>query len=94
MDAELLRNLASRFATADARVPMAPTHEGAGRPLAEGAPRTPKQAAFDYFKQLRNAELLTTDNDQDLYFAAVGSNDVYLTALGRYFWKLAKGARL
>lgn len=91
MDPELLRQLAVYFPTADARVPMSPAHEGEGRPLAPEAPRTPEQAAFDYFKQLRNASLLTTDNDQDLFFAALESKDVYLTALGRYFWKLAKG---
>lgn len=94
MDADLLRQLPSHFPAADARVPMSPAHEGAGRPLSGGAPRTLEQAAFDYFKQLRNAGLLTTDNDQDLYFAAMESKDVYLTALGRYFWKLAKGNRL
>jgi hypothetical protein len=94
MDAQLLRELPTHFLTADARVPMSPEHEGAGRPLADGAPRTPEQAAFDYFKQLRNASLLTTDNDQDLYFAALESKDVYLTPLGKYFWRLAKGNKL
>jgi len=91
LDAELLRQLPVYFPTADARVAMSPAHEGEGRPLAEGAPRTAEQTAFDYFKQLRNASLLTTDDDEDLYFAALESHEVYLTAMGRYFWKLANG---
>jgi len=94
LDAELLRQLPDYFPTADARVSMSPAHEGEGRPLPEGVPRTAEQAAFDYFKQLRNASLLTTDDDEDLYFAALKSHDVYLTAMGRYFWKLAKGGLL
>jgi Caspase domain len=94
MDAELLRQLPDHFSAADARVTMTPAHEGQGRPLSPDAPRTAEQAAFDYFKQLRNASLLTTDDNQDFYFATVELKDVYLTPLGRYFWRLAAGNRL
>jgi hypothetical protein len=37
---------------------------------------------------------LTTNANKDLYFVALDSEDVYLTALGRYFWNLAKEGRL
>lgn len=93
IDPKLLRRLPEYFATADARYTMSPGHEGT-RPIPSGGKPTPEQAAFDYFKELRNASLLTTDNSKDLYFVALASEDVYLTRLGRYFWQLAHEGKL
>jgi len=93
IDADLLRKLPTYFQDAEARYTMTPAHEGT-RPIPPGAAPTVEQQAFDYFKQLRNASLLTTDNNKDLFFVALNSEDVYLTPLGRYFWRLAKGGRL
>jgi hypothetical protein len=72
---------------------MSPAHEGT-RPIPQGVDPTPEQKAFDYFKELRNAGLLTTDNSKDLYFVALDSEDVCLTRLGRYFWQLASEGKL
>lgn len=93
IDPQLLRRLPSYFPAADARHSMSPAHEGL-RPIPNGAEPTEEQQAFDYFKELRNAGLLTTDNNKDLYFVALGSKDVYLTPAGRYFWKLATEGKL
>jgi uncharacterized caspase-like protein len=93
IDPAMLRRLPEFFATPEARIRMDPEHEGEGRPLPreEG---TEKQKAFDYFKALRNAGLLTTDDDKDLYFVAMDSEEVFLTSAGRYFWNLAHNGRL
>ena len=93
IDPILLRKLPSYFATADARHQMSPAHEGT-RPIPAGVRPTPEQEAFDYFKELRNAGLLATDGTKDLYFIALGSENVFLTPLGRYFWKLAQEGKL
>ena len=93
IDHSLLRCLPDYFSGADARYRMSPAHEGA-RPIPSGARLTSEQRAFDYFKELRNAGLLTTDDNKDLYFVALDSGEVYLTALGRYFWKLAREDKL
>ena len=85
IDPALLRDLPSHFTAPNARVTMSPEHEGDGRPFPYGE-GTEAQRQFDFFKQLRNANLLTTDGAEDLYFAALNSHDVYLTPLGQYFW--------
>jgi Caspase domain len=94
LDPALLRRLPEMFSTRDSRVCMTPAHEGEGRPFPPGVLGTPEQQAFDYFKKLRNAGLLTTDNDEDHYFVAMNSREVYLTPLGRYFWDRAKRQQL
>jgi hypothetical protein len=93
IDPSLLRCLPDYFPAADSHYSMSPTREGT-RPIPQGVKATAEQEIFDYFKELRNAGLLTTDNNKDLYFVALASEDVYLTALGRYFWKLAKENKL
>lgn len=93
IDQDLLRKLPTYFHNAEARYSMTPAHEGV-RPIPPGVNSTLEQQAFDYFKQLRNAGLLTTDHNKDLYFVALASEDVYLTFLGRYFWRLATKGRL
>jgi hypothetical protein len=90
LDASLLRQLPDHFTTADARVQLTPAHEGVGRPLPPGALGTPEQQEFDYLGRLRNANLVTTDDDRAHFWVAMESGYVHLTPLGRYFWKLAK----
>lgn len=93
IDAELLRQLPDYFGTADGRHQMSPAYEG-DRPVPEENEPTEEQKTFDYFKQLRNAGLLTTDNEKDLYFVALDSENVFLTPIGQYFWRLAREGRL
>jgi hypothetical protein len=84
----VLRQLPTHFSSRNARVQMSPAHEGS-RPVPAGQQPTIQQRQFDYFKQLRNAGLLTTGESKDLYFVAMESGDVFLTVLGKYFWDLA-----
>ena len=93
IESNLLRRLPDHFERANARVRLDPEYEGDGRPLKTGE-GTPKQQAYDYFRKLRNASLLATDANEDLYFVVLGSGEVFLTPLGRYFWGLASEDRL
>lgn len=89
----LLRALPEWFPDPTFRYSMTPEHEGT-RPIPEGVEPTEEQETFDYFKALRNAGLLTTDNEKDLYFVSLDSEEVYLTPLGQYFCRLALEKRL
>jgi hypothetical protein len=46
------------------------------------------------FKALRNARLLTTEGDKDLYYIALESKTVRLTPLGQFYWQMAKSKNL
>jgi len=74
---------------------MTKAHEGTGRPFADGEFGTVEQQEFDYFKKLRNAGLVETEGDQDLYFLATETHgEVFLTSKGKYFWQLVDQDRL
>lgn len=51
-------------------------------------------AIFNKLKTLRNARLLLTEADEDLYYVALQSKQVMLSPLGQFYWKLAKLGRL
>jgi len=89
LDPELLRQLPQHFPMEDHRLQLSPAHEGDGRPLAPDNPGTFEQQEFDYLARLRNANLVTTEDKRDHYWVAMDSGHVQLTALGRYFWRLA-----
>jgi hypothetical protein len=89
LDADLLRRLPEHFPTEDYRLQLTPAHEGEGRPLPTSESGTREQQEFDYVGRLRNANLVTTENRRDHYWVAMESGDVYLTGLGRYFWRMA-----
>jgi hypothetical protein len=94
IDGSMLRDLTTHFPTEDSRVTLTPAHEGDGRPLPAGTVGTSEQKQFDYFGRLRNANLATSDDDEPFYWVAMNSRDVYLTPIGRYFWRLAADNRL
>lgn len=89
LEPELLRQLPQHFPTEDHQLQLTPAHEGDGRPLPSDNPGTFEQQQFDYVGRLRNANLVTTDNRRDHYWVAMESGHVYLTGLGRYFWRLS-----
>jgi len=89
LDSDLLRQLPEHFPTEDHRLQLTPAHEGEGRPLPSSDAGTTEQQEFDYVGRLRNANLVTTDGRRDHYWVAMESSHVYLTELGRYFWRLA-----
>ena len=93
LDVQLLRDLPNHFAEQSSRVAMTPAHEGDGRPIPYGTGTT-EQRQYDYFKRLRNAGLLATDDEEDLYFVAMHGREVYLTTLGMYFWRRANEGKV
>jgi len=95
IDPGLLRRLPDHFGLPESRVKMTEAHEGTGRPLADGEVGTVEQQEFDYFKELRNAGLVGTEGNQDLYFLATETHsEVFLTSKGKYFWQLADQDRI
>jgi len=90
IDPAMLQQLTSHFPTEQYRLQLTPAHEGDNRPLPPGNPGTAEQQEFDYLGRLRNANLVTTDSKRDHYWVAMENGHVYLTPLGRYFWRLAK----
>ncbi|SFO37643.1 Caspase domain-containing protein [Pseudonocardia ammonioxydans] len=89
LDPNLLRDLPKHFPTEAHQLQLTPAHEGDGRPLPAGTTGSPEQQQFDYLGRLRNANLVTSDGKRDHYWLAMESGCVYLTPLGRYFWRLA-----
>lgn len=49
---------------------------------------------FNKLKKLRNARLLQTEDDEDLYYVALNSKQVMLSPLGQFYWKLAERGRI
>ncbi|MFI5492598.1 caspase domain-containing protein [Actinoplanes sp. NPDC051859] len=89
LDLGMLRDLPRHFPAEDHRLQLTPAHEGDGRPLPPDDRGTFEQQQFDYVGRLRNAHLVTTDDLRDHYWVAMDSGYVYLTPLGRHFWRLA-----
>jgi hypothetical protein len=89
LDPDLLRQLPRHFSTENHQLQLSPAHEGEDRPLPPDNPGTAEQQQFDYLGRLRNANLVTTNNKRDHYWVAMEGGYVYLTGLGRYFWRLA-----
>ena len=51
-------------------------------------------AIFNKFKSLRDAGLLSTAKDEDLFFAAMENGAAILTPLGQFYWNLSKRNRI
>jgi hypothetical protein len=85
----LLRKLPEIFKNPEGGFRLTPayeyTHPSAKREQVE---------LFNHFKALRNARLITTQDNKDLFFIALKSKKVYLTPLGRYYWQLARSRRI
>lgn len=80
----LLRELPAIFNTADSAYQLAPSFE-----FTNQAAVPADVELFNKFKILRNARLLTTEDDEELYFVALESKKVWLTLLGQFYWQLA-----
>lgn len=78
---DLLRDLTVHFPTPNSQHEMDPSYEFTHKSM------TPANVEiFNKFKCYRNAGLLRTVKGDDLYFAALDSNAVELTALGKSYW--------
>jgi hypothetical protein len=85
----LLRELPAIFPRPDSTFLMDRTFEHT-----EPSAKPENVATFNKFKVLRNARLLTTQEDKDLYYVALESKAVQLTPLGQFYWDLVKRGRI
>lgn len=84
-----LRQLPKIFPDPTGTIKLDPTYEYT---MAKADPD--HVAVFNILKIYRNARLVRTTDQDDLYFAAMQSGGVRLTGLGRFYWKLAKEGRI
>jgi hypothetical protein len=82
---KVLAQLPKLFKREDSIYPMDPGYE-----YTDAAAEEAKVAVFDQFKALRNARLLATIEQPDLYWTALRSGNVQLTPQGRLYWKRAR----
>lgn len=99
IDDALLEQLPTYFLEVDDRIPLTQAHEGDGREERRGLPFGPtegthEQRVFDYLNALREASLVTNDGKRAHFWLTKFGGEVYLTPLGRYFWRLAKEDKL
>lgn len=86
---ELLRQLPKLFPEKAWKHQMLPSYEHTHH-----SAKVEHVAIFDAFKALRNARLLTTEDNKDLYFTALDSGHAMLTRHGQFYWELAKRGRI
>ena len=86
---DLLRELPALFSEAESEFPMNPSFEHT-----EDSAIPENVEIFNKFKALRNARLLTTFKDKDLYYISLHSEQARLTQLGQFYWHLAKAGRI
>jgi hypothetical protein len=86
VDDQVLRQIPKLFKGPDMAVSMDPSWEHTKTEvcIAENVEK------FDMFKKLRNGRLLTTKDNDDLYFVALNSKKAMLTPMGKLYWQLAK----
>lgn len=89
VSAAVLRSLPKIFADPVKTLPLDPSYEHSSKTA-----ETENVATFNLLKFYRNAGLVRTVTDDDLYYAAMHSTGVRLTGLGRYYWHLAKSSRI
>lgn len=85
----ILRQLPEIFSDPMGTVKLDPTYEYT---MSNADPN--HVAVFNTLKIYRNARLVRTTDQDDLYFAAMQSGGVRLTGLGRFYWKLAREGKI
>lgn len=89
-----LRAMPEFFPEPDAQFALDPEYESEEEP-AEGDPeRAKKREDSRLFKRLRDARLIESVEGEDLYWTAMNSRSVRLTALGRYYCRLLNLGKL
>lgn len=86
---ELLRELLIFFPTPDYRFRLDPSYESTHKSAVKG-----KVEILNKFRLYRDAHLLCTVKGKSFYLTALSSNYVQLTALGQFYWRLAKIGRV
>jgi hypothetical protein len=89
IDVAILRRLPSWFASADAEFPLSPRHEHTAEPHDSEA-----EGTFRCLQRCNRVKLVEPIDEEDMYYAAINATGCRLTALGRFYWKLADTGRI
>jgi uncharacterized caspase-like protein len=89
IDISILRRLPDWFPTPEEDFPLSPRHEPSEKPSDAEA-----EATFRCLQRCNRVKLVEPVAEEDMYFAAVNETGCRLTALGRFYWKLASDGRI
>jgi len=89
IDIDILRRLPEWFSSPDAEFALSPQHEHTEEPRDEEAEQT-----FRCLQRCNRVKLIEPVDEEDMYYAALNSTACRLTALGRFYWKLANDGRI
>ena len=95
VEISILRKLTEYFPHPEYDLPLDPSYERDGMHKPPGAVHDPAKAVvFDNLQKCRAARLVVPVGEGHLFWAAIRSKACRLTALGRFYWKLAKENKL
>jgi hypothetical protein len=89
IDVAILRRLPEWFAGPNDEFPLSPRHEHTAEPHDREA-----ESVFRCLQRCNRVKLVEPIDVEDMYFAAVNSTGCRLTALGRFYWRLADAGRI
>jgi len=89
IDVAILRRLPEWFPDINAEFPLAPRYEHTAEPHDPEAQNT-----FRCLQRCNRVKLVEPIDEEDMYFAAVKATGCRLTALGRFYWRLADAGRI
>jgi hypothetical protein len=89
IDIAVVRRLPDWFESPDADFPLAPRHEPTAKPADSEA-----EATFRCLQRCNRVKLVEPIDEEDMYYAAINGTGCRLTALGRFYWKLADDGRI
>jgi len=89
IDVKILRRLPEWFADAADEFPLSKRHEHTTEPHDSEA-----EGIFRSLQRCNRVKLVEPVGSEDMYFAAMQETGCRLTALGRYYWKLARARRI
>jgi Caspase domain len=89
IDIAILRRLPDWFETPDAEFPLSSRHEPTAKP-----PDSEAEATFRCLQRCNRVKLVEPIDEEDMYYAAINGTGCRLTALGRFYWKLADLGRI
>jgi len=89
IDVAVLRRLPEWFGSPDAEFGLTPRHEPTEDPRDSDA-----EATFRCLQRCNRVKLVEPLGEEYMYYAALNSTGCRLTALGRFYWKLANDGRI
>lgn len=89
VDIGILRKIPEWFPDPEADFPLSPRYEHTVEPADLEA-----RKVFRCLQKCNRVKLVEPVDEEDMYYAAMNSTGCRLTALGRYYWKLANDGRI